>query len=378
MEKAIIKIDKVKKGYAGNLIIGDKTMPIPSHYSITDDSLHDKECEVLREKGQVLKVVVDGQELPRKMQKKYVKQKAKVGTINDQPASSTREPASLPDSFQIEKTTLPKDTRDLGLESIDNFSLKLHKAARYDDKKKGFRFYNAGKKGDPAFEIKPDFGTSPINEIAARQYAVIKRLVNWENTAGNNLAQMIFKPDWRFIVGLGNESVYETSMTLHHIYGIPYIPGQAIKGLVRHWVIEEYFDSREAEAIDCDAFRKIFGAEKNKNNPAQSGQVIFYDAMPICPLQIKVDIMNPHYQPYYSKGQAPGDYHDPNPIFFLTVENTEFQFLLGIKAGNKQEINSEHLGSGKILDLVIKWLRQALEFKGIGAKTSVGYGYMRN
>src|SRR5438034_11037837 len=35
----------------------------------------------------------------------------------------------------------------------------------------------------------------------------------------------------RMIVGLGDESVLETSIILHRTYGVPYIPGSALKGL---------------------------------------------------------------------------------------------------------------------------------------------------
>ncbi len=37
----------------------------------------------------------------------------------------------------------------------------------------------------------------------------------------------------RVIVGLGAESVLETSIRLHRIYGFPIIPGSALKGLAR-------------------------------------------------------------------------------------------------------------------------------------------------
>ncbi len=48
------------------------------------------------------------------------------------------------------------------------------------------------------------------------------------------------------IVGLGNESVYDTSMTLHHMYGIPFIPASAIKGVIRSWIIAEMFGDENA------------------------------------------------------------------------------------------------------------------------------------
>src|SRR5436305_8238820 len=35
----------------------------------------------------------------------------------------------------------------------------------------------------------------------------------------------------RMAVGLGSESLLETSISLHHAYGVPYIPGSALTGL---------------------------------------------------------------------------------------------------------------------------------------------------
>src|SRR6266702_2303534 len=45
--------------------------------------------------------------------------------------------------------------------------------------------------------------------------------------------------DWRMVVGLGGETVLETDLTLHHLYGIPYIPGSALKGLTRAYAAGE-------------------------------------------------------------------------------------------------------------------------------------------
>jgi CRISPR-associated protein Cmr6 len=66
----------------------------------------------------------------------------------------------------------------------------------------------------------------------------------------------------------------------------------------------------------------------------------------------------------------------PNPIPFLTVADTPFQFLFGSK---DFEINQklwafEEGGEAKTLS---EWLKYALENHGIGAKTAVGYGYMQ-
>ena len=90
--------------------------------------------------------------------------------------------------------------------------------------------------------------------------------------------------------------------------------------------------------------------------------------------------MNPHYPLYYNdkKGEvAPTDYQNPVPIIFLTVENLDFQFIIGLKKG-KEDFDIE-IGEykGKALDQVAEMLKKALKEHGIGAKTAVGYGYMQ-
>jgi CRISPR-associated protein Cmr6 len=82
--------------------------------------------------------------------------------------------------------------------------------------------------------------------------------------------------------------------------------------------------------------------------------------------------MNPHYGDYYgdtTNRVAPTDYQNPVPIPFLTVKDTNFQFIIGSK---KEHLKNFEIG-GKTIDV---WLTEALENHGIGAKTAVGYGRM--
>src|SRR5713226_261316 len=53
--------------------------------------------------------------------------------------------------------------------------------------------------------------------------------------------------DWRMAVGLGGETVLETDLTLHHLYGIPYIPGSALKGLTKAYVTGEVHPSKKID-----------------------------------------------------------------------------------------------------------------------------------
>jgi len=200
--------------------------------------------------------------------------------------------------------------------------------------------------------------------------------------------------NWRLAIGLGNASVFETSITLHHIYGIPYIPATAVKGILRTWIITEYFHSSECEAFQNLDFCKIFGApkdcegvetaivkyykhSKNKNIDAYMGDVVFFDAFPIDAPTVEVDIMNPHYPDYYGdeKGKVPpADWQNPVPIFFLTVTNTSFQFLFGVRKGRKSFNVGFGEHKGNVISVLKELLKEALSNHGIGAKTAVGYG----
>lgn len=270
----------------------------------------------------------------------------------------------------------PKDTKKLVEEyynKIDNFNLKLNHFAQFKGDK--FKFFDNKK-----LIVKPNFNQAIINAIQQRQQKQKEALF----PTGELYRELKFTPDWRLIIGLGQESVYETSITLHHIYGIPYIPASAIKGVIRHYAInsnpdfevtkddKEKFKNREDKAFKinkelCD----IFGCdEKSHYKKAQEGQIIFFDAFPtkLTDDAIQPDVMNVHYPKYYGpEKEPPTDTQNPNPIFFLTVQNTPFQFIIGIK---------EKEDADKLLEKTAEYLKNALEQHGIGAKTAVGYGYL--
>lgn len=235
--------------------------------------------------------------------------------------------------------------------------------------------------------------------------------------------------NWRLAIGLGNASVFENSLTLHHIYGLPYIPASSVKGIVRSWLIQEYFsydsDGNEYDELgegralrDSEAFSLIFGTpsefdireeevngkkrtwtEKSRlrnsegNPTAHIGNIVFFDAYPISKPKVYVDIMNPHYPEYYKEGSSkpPADWQNPVPIFFLTIKDTSFQFLFGIRKGCSEveyqklsNVSFQHPSNPKMnkegsAESVLKeLLEEALTFVGAGAKTATGYGRMKN
>ena len=209
------------------------------------------------------------------------------------------------------------------------------------------------------------------------------KLINNENL----LKTFELDTSWRLVVGLGNESTLETSMTFHPIYGFPYIPGQALKGITRNLYIKinqetivpdfNFSQDKAGEKLEeifikkSKEFRDIFGNPKVENIKESAGKVVFFDALPTSNIEIYEDIMNPHVGAYYADNSnkiPPTDYIEPVPVTFLTVKNTTFQFAIGVK---KEEYDN-------LLDVVDKYLRQALTESGVGAKTAVGYGRFNN
>lgn len=191
-----------------------------------------------------------------------------------------------------------------------------------------------------------------LNKILERRDLIIKTFEKEDTLRFKELSIIL---DWRMVIGLGASHPQETSMTLHHIYGIPYIPGSAVKGVTRHWVILSKFENKENEAEENLEFQRIFGTQDKK------GEVIFFDAYPVGEIKLKIDIMNPHYPDYYGKDKPPADWQNPNPIKFLTVEKTKFRFYLASK-------------DNELLQKAEECLKEALKESGIGAKTSLGYG----
>ena len=243
----------------------------------------------------------------------------------------------------------PLDTRELvrSNNQIDNFALRYRHSLQVTRDGEKYKFQLS----DPTFSKSYD---ELIEQLRERQTEQFLQFVMHDI----KLYCVDATVDWRLIVGLGSEHVQETNMTLHHIYGIPYIPGSAVKGVLRHWWLQEDFDNNEGKALKNENFLALFGSQERR------GQVLFLDAYPDQVHSAK-DIMNPHYPDYYSGSAPPTDSQNPVPINFLTVEKTTFRFAFLAK---KQEL----------LNKLKTRFEDVLEMKGIGAKTAVGYGYFRN
>lgn len=218
----------------------------------------------------------------------------------------------------------------------------------------------------------------------------------------------------RLLIGHGNLSATEVGLTLHHTWGVPVVPGSALKGLTAHYVDAVYGpDSRGHHPFDLaltgevaerarfqgitwredrpgrpahgpgDVYRRIFGApaaeddHKFEGAGETQGDVIFHDAWYVPPvvtagnaassLPLAQDVITVHQQSYYAaagRERSPNDFDSPVPISFLTVKPGT-PFLLAVS------------GPPALTELALHLLHAALEEWGVGGKTSSGYGRMQ-
>lgn len=176
----------------------------------------------------------------------------------------------------------------------------------------------------------------------------------------------------RLIVGLGGHHVLETGITLHHTYGVPYLPGTAIKGLASHFChtvwgsVDPTFRADTSDGV-CHQF--LFGTQEI------AGAVRFHDAWmhpDSVASALTDDVMTPHHGDYYMTPDSPpppSDFDSPVPVSFLAVVGT---FLVPLSLQPGLALSSQETADW--LALTRKLVTDALAVWGIGGKTGAGYG----
>jgi CRISPR-associated protein Cmr6 len=179
----------------------------------------------------------------------------------------------------------------------------------------------------------------------------------------------------RMIVGLGRTTPWENGIQLHHTWGVPMIPGSALKGLAAAYAHQHLEDlAWRRRATDADApggtsHDLLFGTRDGQ------GVVTFHDAVfipnssrdPSRRLGIHLDTVTVHHPNYYQhtgdgEPPPPADWDAPVPIPFLSAQGA---FLCALS------------GPDRWVDAAQAILSRALTELGVGAKTSNGYGRMR-
>ncbi|TXY13623.1 type III-B CRISPR module RAMP protein Cmr6 [Vibrio mimicus] len=178
----------------------------------------------------------------------------------------------------------------------------------------------------------------------------------------NRFKQSAMTLENRLLIGLTGQGALETGCSLSRNYGMPYIPGSSVKGVLRAWANQHL-------AGHSDELEQLFGTDDSEQPYRVSGLVTFHDAWWIPDPAKKehkpfvLDVVTTHHQAYYNGTQAePSDKDSPIPNHLLAVQGS-FLFVLE--------------GEPAAIDLCQTLLEKALANNGIGAKTAAGYGYMK-
>lgn len=195
-----------------------------------------------------------------------------------------------------------------------------------------------------------------------------------EDFSGENCCVLELVTSGYLRIGAGSDNALEFSLRLHPLYGVPIIPGSAVKGLAAHYCHEMWGDGEAKFRRDGEFYKLIFGTTDD------GGAVHFHDAW-ITPNSLDAgalvrDIMTPHHPNWQVEGvegTAPTDFDSPIPVPCLSVSGG-FRFVVswsGAAAGPADGADEK-----KWLALVGELIKEAVSDWGIGGKTSSGYGRM--
>lgn len=322
---------------------------------------------------------------------------------------------------------LPKDTCELAKAQADkclNYGLRTERLLLWDERswklaQQSQERFTKQVKGRKVLDFTPPELQRLLGEHRTRWEAMLDDC----QQRGYEVKRFFLTAAGRVVIGLGAESVLETSIRLHRVYGFPILPGSALKGLARSYALWQVADELGVPALPLE---ELLAREKAKKRTplqkleayldepdenrrarwfeelrqdkaipptaavrymelstveekvkllraafgtiASAGKVIFFDAVPANPtkLVLDLDVMNPHYSQYYQGGNTPpADYLNPVPVFFLTIApGSEFLFAVASRDGD-------------LAQRVQMWLQKALCKMGAGAKTTAGYGLWR-
>ncbi len=230
-------------------------------------------------------------------------------------------------------------------------------------------------------------------ELTALRSAHTRRLIGLFRSAfpGRSVAA-IAELEGRLAINLADSLIQNAGISLDRLFGMPFIPGSAVKGVCRHAALEELKSDDDSNRKGLfEDFREVFGTSDNDfgGGDLQSyrdllggrsenfrGRISFLPTYPVNEAKVVVDLTNVHCPLYYGgdrkrgipAGQlGPLEEENPKPNPFPAVERgAQFAFLLVL---NRTDADV------RLIEPAKRWLESALTVRGIGAKTAAGYGW---
>ncbi|WP_416674381.1 RAMP superfamily CRISPR-associated protein [Egbenema bharatensis] len=138
-----------------------------------------------------------------------------------------------------------------------------------------------------------------------------------------------------------------------------YIPGSAIRGIVRAWAMQRPELRREAI--------RLLGQQVN--DQIMPGKIVFLDAWPDQTHPLTIDVVNPQekFQVYHDNSEQPA----PHALYALGDGLTPVPFTVAIRGIPGK-------ASPEAVNTVWGWIEQALAEHGLGGRTASGYGMLES
>jgi len=198
----------------------------------------------------------------------------------------------------------------------------------------------------------------------------------------NRLRVLTGRLEGRLAINLAEGLIQNAGIALDRVFGLPLIPGSAVKGVARAAALAEVKTEAKKNPQLLETFVRVFGTAKNdymENGELAGlrrpdglsedlkGAITFIQATPVNNAKIVVDIVNVHYPDYYEGKEREAKTETPKPNYFPAVERgAEFAFPILLNNMSKDV---------KLLEAAERWLNIAMEQHGFGAKTGAGYGW---
>jgi CRISPR-associated protein Cmr6 len=222
-------------------------------------------------------------------------------------------------------------------------------------------------------------------ELAALRSRHTRRFLNlFLSGAAQRVSVTVAQLEGRLAINLADSLIQNAGICLDRLFGLPFIPGSAVKGVCRHTALEELRSARgNVQSKLFDEFRAVFGTADNdftngELRPYRSlladraenlkGAIAFLPAYPVNEARLVVDLTTVHCPDYYRTGRIEDLSNErPQPNPFPVIESgAQFAFCVLLNGITNDP---------SLLNVATRLLQTALTVHGLGAKTASGYGW---
>lgn len=215
-----------------------------------------------------------------------------------------------------------------------------------------------------------DGALAAVDRLAASglyRQAYVRREGALAQALGARSRMLRLRADARLAIGVGGTSPLEVGLRLERVYGVPILPGSAVRGVARHRCEDVWGEADARFAPGGEASCLLFGTGE------RPGCLEVLDGWPAPETLAQAlgrDVTTPHHGEYQrSRGESPPTPFDsPSPISHLTARG---EFVLPI-AWTDTACGEEEAQAW--LALAEHLVLEALAEDGLGGRTHAGYG----